>query len=66
MYSPEQDPYGNVGSIYSSWLWNDYVLCVKIKKTPTISIAYKRIHISVSRMKKQELTKDIHLVLDIF
>ena len=30
-----------MGSIYSSWLWNDYVLCVKIKKTPTISIAYK-------------------------
>ena len=38
----------------------------KIKKTPTISIAIRPMHISVSRMKKQELTKDIHLVLDTF
>lgn len=38
----------------------------KIKKAPTISIAYETDAISVNRTKKQVLTKDIPLVLDTF
>ena len=38
----------------------------KIKKAPTISIAYETERISVNRTKKQVLTKDIPLVLDTF
>ena len=38
----------------------------KIKKTPTISIAYKTDAYFREQNEKQELTKDIHLVLDIF